>query len=159
MVLERDENWLITGLTAIHHLFITADVVEARRPLSVFARRAGWTGCNIRLDLIAPDAQVEVITHGKENSPHLVRAAFQRFKGLNQIEPNSRGWTTLTLKLIRDLKESSFSLDKLYQKEDFLAVHYPGNRNIRAKIRQQLQVLRDLGFVGFEGKGRYRLLI
>jgi type II restriction enzyme len=159
MVLERDENWLITGLTAIHHLFITADVVEARRPLSVFARRAGWTGCNIRLDLIAPDAQVEVITRGKENNPRFVRTAFQRFNSLNQVEPKSRGWTTLTLKLIRDLKEPCFSLDRLYQREDFLAAHYPGNRNIRAKIRQQLQVLRDLGFVSFEGKGRYRLLL
>ncbi|HEV2493712.1 MAG TPA: hypothetical protein VG204_11665 [Terriglobia bacterium] len=31
------------------------------------------------------------------------------------------------------------------------------NRHVRDKIRQQLQVLRDLGFVVFLGRGQYRL--
>ncbi len=31
------------------------------------------------------------------------------------------------------------------------------NRHVRDKIRQQLQILRDLGFVEFLGSGRYRL--
>jgi type II restriction enzyme len=34
---------------------------------------------------------------------------------------------------------------------------YPGNRNVRPKIRQQLQVLRDQGYLDFIGPGRYRL--
>jgi len=33
---------------------------------------------------------------------------------------------------------------------------HPANRHVRDKIRQQLQVLRDLGFVEFLGGGRYR---
>ena len=33
----------------------------------------------------------------------------------------------------------------------------PGNRHVRDKIRQQLQVLRDLGFMEFLGGGRYRI--
>jgi hypothetical protein len=32
---------------------------------------------------------------------------------------------------------------------------HPDNRHVREKIRQQLQVLRDLGFVEFLGRGRY----
>jgi len=32
---------------------------------------------------------------------------------------------------------------------------HPANRHVRDKIRQQLQVLRDLGFVEFLGGGRY----
>jgi len=31
------------------------------------------------------------------------------------------------------------------------------NHNIRPKIRQQLQILRDLGFLEFLGDGSYRL--
>jgi type II restriction enzyme len=158
MILERDAQWRITGLTAIHHLFLTASVIEERKPLSIHARRAGWVGCNIRLDLIASDAQVDVILRGNEHDSNSVRAAFQRFNKLDQVEPASRGWTTLTLKLIRDLKNSSFSLDTLYERENLLKSHYPANRNIRAKIRQQLQVLRDLGFLEFEGRGHYRIL-
>ena len=32
------------------------------------------------------------------------------------------------------------------------------NRHVRDKIRQQLQVLRDLGLIEFRGRGHYRLL-
>ncbi len=35
---------------------------------------------------------------------------------------------------------------------------YPNNKNVRPKIRQQLQVLRDLGLIEFEGQGKYTLL-
>jgi type II restriction enzyme len=38
-----------------------------------------------------------------------------------------------------------------------LAKLHPANRNIRPKIRQQLQVLRDMGLVEFLGGGEYRL--
>ncbi|WP_420022339.1 hypothetical protein [Brevundimonas subvibrioides] len=33
---------------------------------------------------------------------------------------------------------------------------YPGNHNVRPKIRQQLQVLRDRGWLAFNGRGTYR---
>jgi type II restriction enzyme len=35
---------------------------------------------------------------------------------------------------------------------------YPNNKHVKPKIRQQLQVLRDHGYLEFESKGRYRLL-
>jgi type II restriction enzyme len=35
-------------------------------------------------------------------------------------------------------------------------VLHPQNRNIEAKIRQQLQMLRDHGLIEFLGNGRYR---
>jgi type II restriction enzyme len=35
---------------------------------------------------------------------------------------------------------------------------HPLNRNIRPKIRQQLQVMRDHGVLEFLGQGRYRIL-
>jgi hypothetical protein len=74
------------------------------------------------------------------------------FESSNQ---QKRGWATLTLRVIRGLGTKSFALDDLYRREDQFAEAYPGNRNIRAKIRQQLQVLRDLGFVAFRGYGTY----
>lgn len=39
-----------------------------------------------------------------------------------------------------------------------LKEQYRNNRNIEAKIRQQLQYLRDLGLVKFEGNGVYKKL-
>jgi type II restriction enzyme len=32
---------------------------------------------------------------------------------------------------------------------------YPNNNNIQAKIRQQLQILRDKGYLKFTGRGKY----
>jgi type II restriction enzyme len=159
MLLERNDAWEIQSLTAIHHLFLTPNVIEERKPLSSTARRAGWVGCNIRLDLISPDAQVAIVGKGRLNEPKLVREAFQRFDQLRAIEPRKRGWATLTLRAIRGLGSEAFTLDDLYRREDQFAEAYPGNRNIRAKIRQQLQVLRDLGYVAFSGGGTYNLLI
>ena len=50
----------------------------------------------------------------------------------------------------------NFTLEEMYTHEGQLRLIYPDNQNIRPKIRQQLQVLRDLGFVSFSGGGRYR---
>jgi type II restriction enzyme len=159
MMLERDSLWAIQSLTAIHHSFLTPNVIVERKPLSTTARRAGWVGCNIRLDLIVAEAQVEVIGNRGSLAPNSVREAFRRFEPLSKIGPRSRGWTTLTLKVLRGMGRKSFSLDDLYDKEPIFTAAYPDNRNIRPKIRQQLQVLRDLRFVEFLGNGNYSLLI
>ena len=159
MMLERNEQWEIQSLTAIHHLFLTPDVVVQRKPLSPDARRAGWIGCNIRLDRLASDARIEVISSGVFNNRSLVRGAYRRFGNLNEISPDKRGWTILTLGIIRDLRREAFTLSDLYGKEGQFARVYPENRNVRPKIRQQLQILRDLGYLEFLGSGTYRILI
>jgi type II restriction enzyme len=159
MLLERTGEWKITGLTAIHNLFLTPEVIAIRKPLSPLARRAGWIGCNIRLDLIASDAQIEVVSMGLPNEPLKVRERFQKFNQLKSIDPSSRGWVTLTLRVISGLNQRSFSLNEVYAEERVFASAYPENNNIRAKMRQQLQVLRDLGYVKFHGGGNYSLLI
>lgn len=159
MLLERSSDWQIQSLTAIHHLFLTPSVVERRKPLSSTARRAGWVGCNIRLDLIGPDAHVKVIDRGLAANRRGVRERFQRFARLREISPALRGWTTLTLAIVRALRCAEFSLAEIYAREQAFAAVYPKNNNIRAKMRQQLQVLRDLGYLEFRGRGRYRLLL
>jgi type II restriction enzyme len=159
MLLERDPHWRIRSLTAIHRLFLTTSVVEKRRPLSPNARRAGWIGCNIRLDLIGPDAQVKVVDRGVAVDRRDVRTSFRRFERLGEVSPDLRGWTTLTLAVIRSLNCAGFSLDDLYSREETFATVYPKNNNLRAKVRQQLQVLRDLGYLRFLGRGQYRLLL
>jgi type II restriction enzyme len=159
MLLERNISWDIRSLTALHPDFLTPNVIEPRKPLAATARRAGWVGCKIRLDLIAPDAYIEVVEQGLPKSPDRVRQEFQRFNQLEKVDVVSRGWTTLTLRVIRNLSMTDFSLDGLYRREAMFSDAFPGNRNVRAKIRQQLQILRDLGYIEFRGKGNYRLLI
>ncbi|MDE1939805.1 MAG: hypothetical protein KGI68_12350, partial [Alphaproteobacteria bacterium] len=53
--------------------------------------------------------------------------------------------------------KAEFELDDVYGFEQRLSGIYPNNRHVKEKIRQQLQVLRDQGFLDFVSRGRYRL--
>ena len=44
----------------------------------------------------------------------------------------------------------------MYDFVNELKIKHPTNNNIEAKIRQQLQFLRDKGFVEFTSRGSYR---
>jgi len=75
-----------------------------------------------------------------------------------------RGWTLDVLNLLRSFilsrsgeGRTNFSLSDAYSLEPHLVSLHPSNRHIRPKIRQQLQVLRDLGLLHFIGDGNYRL--
>ena len=54
------------------------------------------------------------------------------------------------------ISSQSFTLDEMYQFENILRIKHPQNKNIKPKIRQQLQFLRDKGFIEFLGNGNYK---
>jgi type II restriction enzyme len=57
-------------------------------------------------------------------------------------------------------KDELFLLSEVYNAEKVLAKAHPNNNHIKAKIRQQIQVLRDYGYVTFtQKKGLYQLAI
>jgi len=51
-----------------------------------------------------------------------------------------------------------FSLSEVYAFESVLSQMHPQNHNVKAKIRQQLQFLRDKNIIEFLGNGMYRKL-
>ncbi len=55
------------------------------------------------------------------------------------------------------LNKKEFFLSDMYNFEEELKIKYPDNKHIKDKIRQQLQFLRDKGYLEFLGRGRYRL--
>ncbi len=61
------------------------------------------------------------------------------------------------LTAVRELGKERFGLEEIYAKEGELARMHPENRHVRDKIRQQLQVLRDKGFLEFVERGEYRV--
>ena len=69
----------------------------------------------------------------------------------------SRGWLIDVMKCVESLGKREFALDEVYEFERHLGELYPGNQNIKPKIRQQLQYLRDRGFIEFVSRGNYRL--
>ncbi|WP_244661633.1 hypothetical protein [Mesorhizobium huakuii] len=52
---------------------------------------------------------------------------------------------------------TDFDIEQIYAFERKLSALYPNNRNVRPKIRQQLQLLRDNGYLEFLARGRYRV--
>ncbi len=158
LLLEFSPGWSVEGLTAVHHSLLTEDCIVARKPLGPSARRAGWTGCNIILPNIAAEGRIPVITNGKANAREATRRAFARLQFLEEMPAERRSWAATLLNLLRQLPGDSFSLKDAYGFEGVLAKLYPGNNNLRPKIRQQLQVLRDAGILWFVSRGQYQFI-
>jgi len=56
------------------------------------------------------------------------------------------------------LHKKDFTLQEMYNFEPILREKYPNNNHIQDKIRQQLQFLRDKGYLEFVSSGKYRVL-
>jgi type II restriction enzyme len=156
-VLQYSTDWFVQNLLLVPRVFFSESVIEKRAPLSFQARRAGWVGCNILLHRIPEDGKIAMVSSGLPVAEQQVRRQFTRVQRLGELAPSLRGWTVDVLSVIRRLGKDQFSLQEVYEFEAELRVAHPRNQNVRPKIRQQLQVLRDLGLVEFKSPGSYRL--
>ena len=150
------ETWSIRNLLIVPRFAFSLAAVEKRKPLALTARRAGWIGCNILLDKIPIDARIPIIRDAKFLPPKSVRDAYLRVRPLAKLSAKKRGWTLDMLNAVHSLKKTEFSLTDAYSLEPELSKLHPANQHVRPKIRQQLQVLRDLGLLRFLGDGHYR---
>ena len=150
-------TWRVRRLILVPRFAFSEAAIEKRKPLRAGARRAGWVGCNILLAQIPADAKLPVIEDGEPSDPETVRKGYARLKPLAAIEPRQRGWTLDVLAAVRSLGEQSFTLAEVYALEREIAKLHPANRHVRDKIRQQLQLLRDAGLLGFISRGTYQL--
>jgi type II restriction enzyme len=75
----------------------------------------------------------------------------------SRIDVKPNGWTHDVLDAVDSLHKSKFTLSEVYESERELQKLHPANHYVREKIRQQLQILRDLGVLEFLGDGEYRL--
>jgi len=149
----------VTNLLLVPRFFINLPILEKRKPLSSTARRAGWTGCNILHQEISDRGKLFVVEKQKVASAEEVRTKWNRIRFIQDYDDyNARSWITDILYCIDSVKKEYFNLQEIYQFEAYLASNHPHNNNIRPKIRQQLQVLRDRGIIDFVGRGEYRVL-
>lgn len=150
----------VTALSVLPRRFLVEPIVVKRKPLSPTARRAGWVGCNLNLSLVPKSALIACLTAGVEVPRASVVEAWNRTAVLDELAPRARGWLAVTLGIVDRLGNSDqFTLNDVYAHEATLSRLFPNNRNIRAKLRQQLQILRDMGLVAFLGGGSYALRI
>jgi type II restriction enzyme len=155
----QSEQWIVRDLFLVPRHFLSASFVEKRHPLKPTARRSGWVGCNLLLSALPQDARIHAVRNGIELPSEAVRAWWRAFSFLKERHPQSRGWMADVLACVREIRKSEFSLTDIYAFEERLRALHIDNRNVRPKIRQQLQVLRDRGVLEFLGRGEYRILL
>jgi len=151
-------NLNVTNFIVIPKHFFIPEIIEKRKPLSPTARRAGWIGCNILLDTIPESGKIFYIRDGKEESKNKILDAWNKTTFLKQtLSLQSKSWLLDIIKCIDKLDKNNFTLSDVYQFEQYLKLKHPENNNIQAKIRQQLQILRDKNYLKFESRGKYKL--
>ncbi len=137
--------------------FFVREIIEERKPLAATARRAGWTGCNILLSQIPSSGKIFFVRDGQPLTKELVLAEWKRTLFLRNESSEARGWIVEVIKCVEAIGKKEFDLDDVYRFEAQLGQIYPNNRHVKQKIRQQLQVLRDHGYLDFTTRGHYRL--
>lgn len=156
-------SWTVTGLFVTPGHFITRSVVQSRKPLPDTARRAGWVGSNILLREIPQDGKITLVSESHARNPELVRGEWSKVAFLSSDTRASGGWGAEVLACVRLLQsetgEKDFTLQSFYSRfVGPLSRSHPDNHNVEAKIRQQLQVLRDGGILNFQGRGCYHII-
>ncbi|MFY7854009.1 MAG: DpnI domain-containing protein [Brevundimonas sp.] len=147
----------VRDLIIVPSHFFTQTIIEPRKPLGPQCRRAGWQGCNILLGDVPAAGRIDLIRQGVQTPKAAVLDQWRATRFIRDLGQSARGWLLDVMKAVEDIGRPEFTLDDVYGFEGRLAALYPGNNNVRPKIRQQLQVLRDQGFLEFSGRGEYRL--
>jgi len=156
LFLGYSQNYSVVNCFAVPNYLFQPSAILKRKPLSLTARRAGWVGCLILLDQIPEFGKIKLVENGKVIGREPVKKAWDKTRFLaDHKNLQTRGWTLDILNCIEKLN-TSFSLNEMYQFENQLSLKHPENKHIKDKIRQQLQVLRDKGFVEFIKPGLYK---
>jgi type II restriction enzyme len=148
----------VRDLVGIPKQFFVPSILEKRKPLGPQARRAGWIGCNILISHVPEMGRVPIILDGKYQSKQSVVDRWNATHFLRDKAMLTRSWLLAVLECVDSLARQDFGLSDVYDFETKLKSQFPDNNNIRPKIRQQLQVLRDANLIAFLGNGQYRRL-
>jgi len=149
-------SYSVKNFFVVPRHFFTPQIIKKRKPLAPTARRAGWVGCNILVNSIPEDGRIFVVDNGQVKRSDVVVKKLQKTEFLAETNLDSRGWLLDIMNFINKLKGKEFSISEMYSFESSLYNLHPKNNNIQAKIRQQLQILRDKNYIEFLGNGKYR---
>ena len=148
----------VTNFLVIPKHFFIPNIIEKRKPLALTARRAGWVGCNILLDHIPQTGKIFIVRNRRVEPREKILAEWKKTLFLREEkEISAKGWLLDTMRCIEKLNKREFSLDEVYAFEKELCTLHPDNKHVKDKIRQQLQVLRDSGYLKFVSRGHYGL--
>jgi len=151
-------NFSVLNFFVIPKHFFVPDIIQKRKALSQTARRAGWIGCNILLQSIPQTGKIFFVRNKQIEPKEKVFADWKKTLFLREEKEISvKGWLLDIMRCVDKLGKKEFTLDEAYAFEGMLSKKHPDNYHIKDKIRQQLQTLRDKGYLNFVSSGHYRL--
>ena len=156
-------NYNLQSLEVLNFLvipkhFFVPNIIEKRNPLSQSAMRAGWEGCNILLQNIPQTGKIFFIKDKISRVKEEILSNWKKTLFLRgEKDLKTKGWILDIMNCIDRLNKREFSLSEMYFFEKDLNLRHPNNKHVKDKIRQQLQFLRDRGYLVFLEKGKYRL--
>ncbi len=158
MVLRYDKaSQSVRDLSVIPKQFFIPELIKKRKPLSDKAKRAGWIGCDIRIDRVPRIGTIPLIENRIARAKEDVVSSWERSAGLRSKNFKQMGWVADVLRCVERIGRAEFTLADVYKFENYLSELHPENNNVKPKIRQQLQILRDAGMLEFLGRGEYRV--
>jgi len=151
------ENFDVINFCAVPNYFFTPSIIIPRQ--KGIPNRPDYIMCNIDISSIPNSGKIFYVQNREIISKNKVLDDWNKtlfLKESNNI--GAKGWLLDIIICIEKLNRNSFTLGDLYIFEDYLKIKHPENNNIQAKIRQQLQILRDKGFLKFTDRGKYEVI-
>src|SRR5580693_9179578 len=127
----------VVNLFVVPKHFFVREIIEERKPLSATARRAGWIGSKILLNQIPLSGKIYIVRNGQIEPKGSVLSQWSKTLFLRDEGQEARGWLIEVMKCVDAIGTSEFRLEDVYAYEKQLSQLYPGNQNVRPKIRQQ----------------------
>lgn len=150
------ENFDVINFCAVPNYFFTPNIIIPRK--KGIPNRPNYIMCNIDISGIPNSGKIFYIKDKKIIDKSKVLEDWNKTSFLKESrDVDSKGWILDTLKCIEKLEKTDFTLNDMYQFEKELKLKHPQNNNIQAKIRQQLQILRDKNYLSFTSRGNYKL--
>ena len=137
------------------HFFVPEIIIKRNQGIK---NRPNYIMCSIDLTRIPNSGKIFYIKNKKIESKEKVLKNWNKTLFLRKSKKAElKGWILDIMKCIDKLEKNEFTLDEMYSFENLLSQKYIDNKHIKDKIRQQLQFLRDKGYLEFKGSGKYKL--
>lgn len=138
------------------HFIQTKNIIRAPR---ILKDRGEYIMCNISLVGIPESGKIFYIENWVQKSEKQVLETWKKTTFLRESSNiQTKGWLLDTMRCIDMIGKKEFTIADIYNFTTILKEKHPENNNIEAKLRQQLQVLRDKWYLEFSGRGVYRVL-
>ncbi len=146
-------DYRVQQLVLVPKHFVTVSMIAPRR--NALKGRDNYLMCDLDIRKLPEGGKIPLVTAGKAIDPAHIQKQWQTHLFLRQQKAEKKSWLLAIMRCLDQLP-AQFTLAQLYAFSDKLQKQFPDNHHIQAKIRQQLQILRDQNLIEFSARGQYR---